>query len=990
MPDILFAAESDESRSLPLTAQRLVNFFTEKQRPGAKSQTPLFGAPGQSAFADTSTITGAIAAFGTITPGSDYGAGIYYNVPLTGGSGSGALATITVSGGAVIAVFITAAGISYAVNDVLSALSVNVGGSGSGFFVSVASVTGQGIATTGINSGGYFTVSSYTKSAPLTGGSGSGATANVGIGYIDGSGYMLSYAFLVNPGTGYKVGDLLSGGPFPGENVAIQLVVESLALFGQISSLGAITGGTGYSDSTGYFPDVPLTGGSGTGATGNITLDSSGGVSAISPTNPGINYLVGDSLSAALGGAVATLGSITPGSGYAAASYANVPLTGGTGNGAVATIVVSNVIATLGSITAGSGYVAGSYTNVPLTGGSGTGATANIVVNADGTIHAGGVTIVNKGINYAVSDSLSASNTHLGGSGSGFAVLVATVTGEVSAVTVIATGLDYTVSDVLSASNANLGGAGSGFSVPVTAVGGGSGFSVLVGAINMIGPTRGSWVKQDVPFIVAGDSLYQLGQMPTGIFNNVPLTGGSGSGATANITITLGVVTVVSLMAAGVNYQVGDILSAPLGAGAGFSVPVATLSGSGIATLGTIAGGSNYVLGTCTLVGSGIGGTDIVGMSDNGFQLCIVSAAAGAGWIYDTNPQSATFGFQRITDPNFYPAATVSFFDGYFIFDRIGTNEFFLSNLYDGTTFNGLDFASAESQPDFVTGTIQNLQLLFVICQEHLELWYDAGAFPFPFQRYTGAGISYGCVASQTIIKQDGAIFFLGSDKIFYRLQSTVPIRVSTHSMEHIIAQDTNLSAAYCFTFTLEGHKFVVLQLPASKRTLIFDISTNRWAERESWDQNNASLGSWRPSTAFRAFNSTYLGDGINEKVNLLDWTTYTELGNTIRGLAYSIPYHQDRKRLFVSRFELDIQAGVGTSSGAGSDPQIMLSWSIDGAQTFKPLQFWRSMGKIGEYLKRLRWLRMGNGRQFVFQIVVTDPVPRVIIGAHADISIGM
>jgi hypothetical protein len=377
-------------------------------------------------------------------------------------------------------------------------------------------------------------------------------------------------------------------------------------------------------------------------------------------------------------------------------------------------------------------------------------------------------------------------------------------------------------------------------------------------------------------------------------------------------------------------------------------------------------------------------------MSDNCFQLCIVSAAARAGWILDTNPQSATFGFQQITNPNFYPAATVSFFDGYFIFDRMGTNEFFLSNLYDGTTFNGLDFASAESQPDFVTGTVQNLQLLFVICQEHLELWYDAGAFPFPFQRYTGAGISYGCLLPQTIIKQDGAIFFLGTDKIFYRLQSTVPIRVSTHAMEHIIAQDSNIAEAYCFTFTLEGHKFVVLQLPASQRTLIFDISTNRWAERESWDQNNLTLGQWRPTTAFRAFNNTYLGDGFNEKVNLLDWTTYAELGNTIRGLAYSIPYHQDRKRLFVSRFELDIQAGVGLASGYGSDPQIMLGWSVDGANTFKPLQFWRSMGKLGQYLQRLRWLRMGQGRQFVFVISCTDPVPRVIIGAHADISIGM
>jgi hypothetical protein len=677
-------------------------------------------------------------------------------------------------------------------------------------------------------------------------------------------------------------------------------------------------------------------------------------------------------------------------------------------------------IATLGSIIGGSGYSAGSstYKNVPLTGGTGTGALANITLSSN----------------------------------------------KVSAVAITYPGINYVVGDTLSAATANIGGSGSGFSVPVA-------------VLNTAGPVRGSWVRQDIPYAVSGNSLYQLGESVSGVYTNVPLTGGFGSGATAaSITIALGIATAAVLGTAGQNYQVGDILSATLGGGTGFSVPVATLSnpviallgpivggagyvsgiyygvpltggsgagatatvtvtngavsavqlatagtgyvigdvlsasnanlgGSGagftvpvaqvsgpIATLGAVTGGTNYVVGTCLLVGSGIGGTDSVSMSDNGFQLCIVSAAARAGWILDTNPQSATYGFQQITDPNFYPAATVCFFDGYFVFDRMGTNEFFVSNLYDGTTYNGLLFASAESQPDFVTGTVQNLQLLFVICQEHLELWYDAGnASPtFPFQRYTGAGISYGCISPHSIIKQDGAIFFLGTDKIFYRLQSTVPIRVSTHAMEHIIAKDPDITQAYCFTYTLEGHKFVVLQLPASSRTLVFDISTNRWAERESWDANNNSLGSWRASTAFRAFNNTYLGDAVNANVNLLDWTTYTELGNTIRGLAYSIPYHQDRKRLFVSRFELDIQAGVGMAIPKGTNPQIMLGWSIDGGNTFKPLQFWRSMGMIGQFLQRLRWLRMGNGRQFVFVLSCTDPVPRVIIAAHADISIGM
>jgi lysophospholipase L1-like esterase len=66
---------------------------------------------------------------------------------------------------------------------------------------------------------------------------------------------------------------------------------------------------------------------------------------------------------------------------------------------------------------AGSGYVNGTYTSVPLTGGSGTGAQATIVVSGTDV---SSITITNNGANYLATDVLSASNSSLGGTGSGF------------------------------------------------------------------------------------------------------------------------------------------------------------------------------------------------------------------------------------------------------------------------------------------------------------------------------------------------------------------------------------------------------------------------------------------------------------------------------------------------------------------------------------------------------------------------------------------
>jgi len=85
-----------------------------------------------------------VVSLGSITGGSGYTTGTYHNVPLTGGSGGGAVADIVVSGGAVTSVTVTYPGGSYVMGDTLSCGSANIGGKGSGFSVPVSSVSGAG------------------------------------------------------------------------------------------------------------------------------------------------------------------------------------------------------------------------------------------------------------------------------------------------------------------------------------------------------------------------------------------------------------------------------------------------------------------------------------------------------------------------------------------------------------------------------------------------------------------------------------------------------------------------------------------------------------------------------------------------------------------------------------------------------------------------------------------------------------------------------
>jgi hypothetical protein len=77
---------------------------------------------------------------GTITSTSGYANGLYSDVPMTGGSGSGATADVLVSGGLVTSVEINNAGNFYAVGDVLSISVSLVGGNGTDITYTVTEV----------------------------------------------------------------------------------------------------------------------------------------------------------------------------------------------------------------------------------------------------------------------------------------------------------------------------------------------------------------------------------------------------------------------------------------------------------------------------------------------------------------------------------------------------------------------------------------------------------------------------------------------------------------------------------------------------------------------------------------------------------------------------------------------------------------------------------------------------------------------------------
>lgn len=380
--------------------------------------------------------------------------------------------------------------------------------------------------------------------------------------------------------------------------------------------------------------------------------------------------------------------------------------------------------------------------------------------------------------------------------------------------------------------------------------------------------------------------------------------------------------------------------------------------------------------GVATDLGGNISGSGPVKMDDNGTQLIIVNGTSG--YLY-----SVALGFVLISDTDFHASDTVQFFDQRFYLDWKNTNKFFGSDSLDGTSYNALVFASAEARPDNVVAVVLNKQMLLVFGESTIEPWQDIGAANMPLERVPGVVIERGLAAPHATAKEDNSVFFLGDDRRYYRLDGLTPVGVSTPALEQEWQGYSTVSDAFCFVVPWAGHKFIILHFPTANTTFCYDIATGLWHERESWDLNGRSYGRWRGSCHVSCYGKELIGDSYSGAIGYLSASTYDEFGNTTRALATSPTIHSDRKRVFMSRLEVDIEAGVGIATGQGSDPQWMLRSSKDGGRNFTALQKWRSAGAIGNTRTRLRWLRMGQARERVFELSTSDPVKRTIIAAH-------
>lgn len=426
----------------------------------------------------------------------------------------------------------------------------------------------------------------------------------------------------------------------------------------------------------------------------------------------------------------------------------------------------------------------------------------------------------------------------------------------------------------------------------------------------------------------------------------------------------------------------GETLLATIGAGphrGAHAVPNGLLyvvSGSGVYSVS-----SSWV---ATLLGSLGTSTGPVSIIDNGTQVAFFDGTAGYVWTGTA--------FQAISLP-FTGPVVGRFQDGFGLVNQLGTQTWWQSNYKDLTTWNALNFGTADAKPDPIAGLGNLHRESWLMGTQGTEVWINAGVSGFAFQRLQGVYIESGCCAPMSIVRMDESLVWLGStgeygQGIVMKSNGYRPERISTHAIEYAIKSYATISDAIAYCYQDAGHYFYVLTFPTANATWVWDQSTGLWHQRAAFVGGALNRHDGN-SYAFYAGRHV-VGDWQSGNLYGLDLEVYTDNGRPrkwVRAWRALPPGKASELPVEFDSLQVDMESGITTP--AGTNPQVALRWSDDGGNTWsnEHLAAW---GATGATANRVRWRRLGQTREATgldrtFEISSSDPVRAALIGASME-----
>jgi len=384
--------------------------------------------------------------------------------------------------------------------------------------------------------------------------------------------------------------------------------------------------------------------------------------------------------------------------------------------------------------------------------------------------------------------------------------------------------------------------------------------------------------------------------------------------------------------------------------------------------------------GTHTALGT-IPGSERCMLKAMGAQVII---ANGGGKIYVWDGTTLT----QNTNINLGNPRSVSVLNNQAIYDDGSGQSFDVSDSGQPSSIGGLSYAAAESFSDNLLMTYAWKEILYLMGENTIELWWNTLQGSPPFDKIQGGVINTGIGAIHSVADIPDYMFFLGTDNQFHALSPGSSIAdniISTPAMAKEINDYLVTSDCIGWTMSIEGQWFYVVTFPTQDVTWVLPIGGE-------WFQWGTGDGRIRANSYARFFNKHLVADYASGNIYELDADTYDDVGESINRVRDTAPIHpglvgQDNKEFEINSLEVVLETGNGLISGQGSDPRIMVSVSRDGGKSFGTERMLR-VGSLGEIVR----VRTGSFGRFksecVLRFRVSDPIYWAIYSANIDMEI--
>lgn len=366
-------------------------------------------------------------------------------------------------------------------------------------------------------------------------------------------------------------------------------------------------------------------------------------------------------------------------------------------------------------------------------------------------------------------------------------------------------------------------------------------------------------------------------------------------------------------------------------------------------------------------------------MDENETQMAICDGSSVYIFTYSTND------FAEVTDPDLPEAGTITTIDNYFVINEVNTGRFYISALGDGTSWNALDFKSAETSPDKILRVFNGVGQLWAFGENTTELFSNTGASDFPFEKISNGDFDVGILAPNSVQSIGRSIIWLGRDEygdgVVYETTSISPEPISTPAISIRLQKATNPEDIVSWVYQEKGFTFYVLTGGGLETSLVYNKTNGLWHER-AYTNADGNFEQHRGNCCVFAFGKQLVGDRENGNIYEMDMDIYSDNGDDIVRERIYRHLYRESNRIRYSELEIGVESGVGLQNGQGSDPKLALYLSKDSGRTFS-LFGTADIGAAGNFFETLRFRNLGVAEEMTFKVRISDPVKVALVGSY-------